>query len=384
MTWKPILERLVGFDTTSRNSNLELIGYVEEYLAGLGIASERVEDRGARKASLFATIGPADRPGIALSGHTDVVPVDGQDWSSDPFTLTEREGRLHGRGTADMKGFIALCLAGLPELLSRPIETPIHLALSYDEEVGCRGVRPLLAELARRPVRPRGCIIGEPTGMGVIRAHKGKLATRVVVRGRASHSGLAHQGVNAVEAAAEAVAWLKALARRLRDEGPFDPELDPPWTTVHVGTIRGGTALNIVPEQCVFELEIRHLPEVEPDALMGAFEAHLRQVLEPEMKAVDGKAGFRLEPVSRVPGLAAAPDEPIVTLALALTGANETGKVSFGTEGGLFQEAGIPAVVCGPGHIEQAHKADEFVSLGQLERCRQFLTRLFARCHGQG
>jgi len=376
-----LIERLVAFDTTSRNSNLELIDFVRDYLAELGVDAELVHDESGAKANLYATLGPEDRPGFALSGHTDVVPVDGQDWASDPFRVETRDGRLYGRGTSDMKSFVAVCLALAPEFLARDIETPLHLALSYDEEVGCLGVRGLLERLAAREVRPRGCIVGEPTLMKVVRAHKGKLSHRCHVRGREAHSSLVDQGVNAVEAAAEAVAYLKSMARRFRDHGPYDDELSPPYTTVHTGTIHGGTALNIVPLAAHFDFEFRHLPDDDPQALLAELEAHIEANILPEMHAVDACTGFRFEPLSRICGLSVGEDAEIVALAKSLTGANTTGKVSFGTEAGLFQElAGIPTVVCGPGSIEQAHKPDEFIALEQVARCEAFLRKLFERC----
>jgi acetylornithine deacetylase len=378
-----LIERLVAFDTTSRNSNLELIDFVRDYLADLGVESELVHDEGGGKANLYATLGPGDRPGIALSGHTDVVPVDGQEWSSDPFRVARRDGRLYGRGTSDMKSFVAVCLALAPEFLEGDIHTPLHLALSHDEEVGCIGVRSLLERLAAREVKPRGCIVGEPTGMKVVRAHKGKLSYRCRVRGHEAHSSLVDQGVNAVEAAAEAIAYLKGMARRFRDDGPFDRELSPPYTTVHTGVVEGGTALNIVPLACCFDFEFRHLPEDDPHALLDELQAYIRDRLLPEMHAVDPQTGFDFEPLSRIAGLSVDEDAEIVQLAKALTGANSTGKVAFGTEAGLFQEmAGIPTVVCGPGDIEQAHKPDEFIDLDQVAQCEVFIRRLFERCRG--
>jgi acetylornithine deacetylase len=244
-----MIERLVGFDTTSRGSNLALIDFVRDYLDGLGIASELVHSEDGRKANLYATLGPDDRGGVLLSGHTDVVPVDGQEWRSEPFAVVEKDAKLYGRGTSDMKSFIAVVLALAPEFLERGLKTPLHFAFSYDEEVGCLGVRRLLAELEKRPVKPRLCIIGEPTLMRPVTGHKGKRSFRCHVHGFECHSALAHTGVNAVEAAAEMVAHLKGLARGRRDNGPFDPDYSPPYTTIHTGTIRGGTALNIVPKE---------------------------------------------------------------------------------------------------------------------------------------
>ena len=379
-----LIERLVAFDTTSRNSNLEIIAFIRDYLADLGVESELVHDETGTKANLYATLGPADRPGYALSGHTDVVPVDGQPWSSEPFQVLNRDGRLYGRGTSDMKSFIATCLSLAPEFLARPIQTPLHFAFSYDEEVGCIGVRGLLERLAAREVKPMGCIVGEPTEMKVVRAHKGKLSYRCHVHGREAHSSLIDQGVNAVEAAAEAIAYLKSMQRRFRDNGPFDDELSPPYTSVHTGVVHGGTALNIVPLACQFDFEFRHLPEDDPHALFAELETYIRSALLPEMHAVDPHTGFRFEPLSHIAGLSIDENSELVQLVKALTGANSTGKVAFGTEAGLFQEiAGIPTLVCGPGSIEQAHKPDEWIALEQIAQCEGFLRRLFARCWKQ-
>jgi acetylornithine deacetylase len=374
-----LIERLIGFDTTSRLSNLALIDFVRDYLDGFGARSELVFDETGKKANLYATIGPAGGGGIMLSGHTDVVPVDGQEWHSDPFSVLARDDRLYGRGTADMKGFIAIVLSLLPELRGRDLRQPLHLAFSYDEEVGCRGGRRLAAALADRPDRPRLCVVGEPTSMQPVTGHKGKNSYRCHVRGFECHSALAHQGVNAVEAAAELVAQLKAMARRKREEGPFDPDYSPPYTTIHTGTIAGGTALNIVPKDCSFEFEYRLLPADDPEAPIRELRTFAEQRLLPEMRAVEHATGIDFEELSAFPGLDTPADAEITRLVAALTGANGTGKVSFGTEAGLFSRIGIPTVVCGPGSIEQAHKPDEFIALDQLAQCETFIRRLFAR-----
>ena len=376
-----MLERLIAFDTTSRNSNLALIEFVEDYLSQLGITSERVSNSDGTKANLYATLGPDDSGGYLLSGHTDVVPVDGQAWDSDPFEVTSKGSRLYGRGTSDMKSFVAVCLALAPEYLAKPRRVPLHFAFSYDEEVGCIGVRGLIQELAARPIKPIACIVGEPTEMKVIRGHKGKQSTRCLVQGREAHSSLTHLGVNAVEYAAELVSFIRDIAHEHRDNGPYDEAYEPAYTSIHVGTMQGGTALNIVPLSCQFEFEFRHLPEVSPDDLLERITSFARDTLEPQMKALDPNAGFRFESISRIPGLTAAEDSEIVQLAMRLTGRNDTGKVAFGTEAGLFQEhAGIPTVICGPGSIEQAHKPNEFIELEQIARCEAFLRGLFERC----
>jgi acetylornithine deacetylase len=374
-----MVERLIGFDTTSRNSNLELIRYVQGYLAEHGVESHLTHDADHPKANLYATLGPDDRPGIALSGHTDVVPVDGQDWSSDPWRVVERDGRLYGRGACDMKGFIAIVLAHVPRFLARGPATPIHLCLSYDEEVGCLGVRGLLAFLAGQPVKPAACIIGEPTSMKVITAHKGKLSLRCRVRGLEAHSSLAPKGVNAINAAARVIAKLADMARRKAEEGPYDTDYDVTHTTVHTGLIQGGTQLNIVPGACSFEFEFRNLPADDPEALLAELKAYAHQEIEPAMKAIAPDTGFAWEVMSAFPGLETPPDAEVVALAKALSGGNTTGKVAFGTEAGLFHDSGIPAVICGPGSIEQAHKPDEYVSLEQLALCERFMARLADR-----
>lgn len=372
-----MIRRLVAFPTVSRDSNLDLIEFVRNYLTDFGIECDLTYDDAGGKANLFATIGPSDRSGIMLSGHTDVVPVDGQDWDSDPFRLVEHDERLHGRGAADMKGFIGIVLAKVPDMVERTLRTPIHLAFSYDEEVGCLGVRRLIARFDDLPIRPAACIVGEPTGMKPVIGHKGKLSVRCHVHGKEGHSSLPGQAVNAVEAAAEAVTYLKGMARRFAAEGPFDGDYDPPHTTVHTGVIQGGTALNIVPNHCSFDFEFRYLPGTDPDALLDSVRGFVETRIEPEMRAIDPATGFRFDEIAALPALNLAEDDPLTSLVKALSGANGTGKVSFGTEGGLFQaKGGIPTIVCGPGSIEQAHKPNEFVSRDQIARCEAFLDRL--------
>ena len=373
-----MLRRLVAFDTTSRNSNLDLIRDVAAYLEDLGVASDLSYDETGGKANLYATLGPSDVPGVALSGHTDVVPVDGQNWSSDPFTQREHDGRLYGRGSSDMKGFLAVCLAYAPKFLAAKPKIPVHLCLSYDEEVGCLGVRKLLAELEKRPVRPRAVVVGEPTEMQVVNAHKGKLSMRAHVRGLSCHSSLAPQGVNAVEAAARLAVFLSDMGRRKAAEGPFDQGFDIPHSTAHCGVISGGTALNIVPSECTLDFEFRTLPQEDAKALLAEVQDRVRREVEPLMQAVDPATGFTWEETSAFPALDTDPDAAVVTLAKALAQANDTYKVAFGTEAGRFSESGIPAVVCGPGSIAQAHKPDEFIALEQLARCERFMDRLIA------
>ena len=372
-----MVRRLVGFDTTSRGSNLALIEFVRDYLDGFGVGSELVFDETGNKANLYAKLGPEGIGGIMLSGHTDVVPVDGQDWHSDPFAVLARDGRLYGRGTADMKSFLAVVLGLLPRLAARPLRIPLHLAFSYDEEVGCRGARRLIAAIADRPDRPRLCIVGEPTLMQPVTGHKGKRSFRCRVHGFECHSALAHLGVNAIEAAAEMIALLKTMARQRRDAGPFDPEYTPAYTTIQTGVVHGGTALNIVPKDCAFDFEFRLLPGEDPEAGIGELRAFADNRLLPEMRAVRPEAAIEFEELSAFPGLDTPHDAEITRLVASLTGANATAKVSFGTEGGLFQEAGIATIVCGPGSIEQAHKPDEFIDLDQIAQCERFVGRIF-------
>jgi acetylornithine deacetylase len=377
-----LIRELIAFPTVSRDSNLQLIDYLRELLRPLDADLRLTYDRDKRKANLFATLGPRGEPGIVLSGHTDVVPVDGQQWASDPFTVTERDGRLYGRGTSDMKSFIACVLALAPQYVHRGLKTPLHLAFSYDEEVGCLGVRGLLADMTAAGIRPRSCVVGEPTEMRPVIAHKGKQGYRCTVRGLASHSAYAPYGVNAVEAAAEAVVFLKGLARRHRDRGPYDRGFDVAYTTVHTGVIRGGTALNIVPHECVFDFEFRNLPGDDPDRLRAEFEEYVRTVIEPEMHAVDPGTGFTIEKTSEIPALDTGAEAAITALAQEFSGSRDILKVSFGTEASQFQAAGVPTVVCGPGSIREAHKPDEFVTLEQVARCESFLHGLMARCCG--
>ncbi|MGE5525119.1 MAG: acetylornithine deacetylase [Rhodospirillaceae bacterium] len=374
-----MLRTLVAFPTVSRDSNLELINYARDVLRALDASCRLTYDDERRKANLFATLGPESGAGIVLSGHTDVVPVEGQQWDSAPFTLVQREGRWYGRGAADMKGFLACVLALAPEFVARGLRVPLHVALSYDEEVGCLGVGRLIEGLARAGISARGCIVGEPTLMRPVIAHKGKRSYRCTVTGLASHSAYAPRGVNAVEAAAEAVAYLKRMARHCRDEGPHDGSFDVAYTTVHTGVIHGGTALNIVPAQCCFDFEIRHLPEVDPEALLEEFREYLSRELEPEMRAVHPGAGFKVERLSEIPALDNGPETEIVALAQELTTETEIDKVSYGTEASQFQGAGIPAVVCGPGSIQQAHRPNEYIASEQLAACEAFLRRLMDR-----
>lgn len=371
-----LLAELVAFDTTSHRSNLALIEFVEAYLAGYGVASRRILDDSGEKANLYATIGPGDRSGVMLSGHTDTVPVSGQTWRFEPFQLTAEGERLYGRGTADMKSFLAAVLAAVPAMVEANLAVPIHLAFSHDEEVGCLGVRSLIADLACYPRRPAACLVGEPTSMRLATAHKGKLAVRLQLRGRACHSGMAPEGVNAIHAAAKLVAWVENKAAEKAANGPFDERFAIPHTTLQVGVIQGGAALNIVPQDCWLDLEIRNVPADDPEALLGELMARAES-LAVEMREVHSDAGIRLERLSDYPGLSMADDDDLVGFILALLDDQSLERIGYGTEGGLFQrELGIPALVCGPGSMAQGHQPDEFVTRDQLARCETFLARL--------
>ena len=374
---KDLLATLVGFDTTSAKSNLDLIAFVQDYLHGLGVESTLVPSDDSQKACLFATIGDGEG-GIGFSGHSDCVPVTGQKWTSDPFTLTERNGKLYGRGTCDMKGFIACVLASAPLFKATALKEPIHILISYDEEVGCAGVRPMIARIGADLPRPRIVIIGEPTSLQVIDGHKRIDVYRTTVTGKEAHSSLPSIGVNAISVAAKLIEEIDRLAVDMA-EGENDPRFEPPYSTMSVGLIEGGTAPNIVPKNCEFRWQIRSLPSTPMDEAPSALMDFAERELLPVMRKVAPQAAIETEGQTSVPAFAAPPQSEAVALAMALTGANRTSGVSYATEAGLFQQAGCPAVVCGPGDIAQAHAADEFVSVAQLEACLKFLADLAAR-----
>ncbi|TKI06051.1 acetylornithine deacetylase [Martelella alba] len=374
-----ILQRLVAFPTLSRQTNLPLVDYVESYLADYGVTARRVYSEDGLRANLYATLGVADRGGLCFSGHSDVVPTAGQPWRSDPFELTRRGDRLYGRGTADMKGFLACMLASLPvfqRAVSRSGAPPIHLAFSYDEEIGCVGVRGLLDELAADAARPIGCVVGEPTLMRPITAHKGKSAWRCTVRGQAAHSSYPQRGVNAIDIAAELVLWLRQQGRDWQRQS-LDDRYQPAWSTVQVGLIQGGSAVNIVPDRCVFDFEIRSLPGTSHGQLAQALASFAQRHLLPGMRLTSPDTDIQFERLVEYPGLN--DDTALDALKArcnAALGRKDFGAVSFGTEAGLFQQAGIPTLVCGPGDIAQAHQADEYIELAQLRHCLEFMERL--------
>jgi acetylornithine deacetylase len=372
-----MIKKLVSFDTTSRLSNLDLIHFIADYLSSLGVEAHLIHDKGGEKANLYATIGPRDVPGIVLSGHTDVVPVDGQAWDSDPFEVVEKDGKLFGRGTSDMKSFIAIALAMAPDFAGAKLRTPIHFAFSFDEEVGCLGAPLMIRKMDQFGAKPRAVIVGEPTMMSVVNAHKGVCSFHTTVRGLEQHSSEPHRGVNAVAYAAELVHHLSMIGADMRDRhAQPDSGFDPPYTTVHVGTIQGGTAQNIVPRHCKFSWEYRLMPGEDASEIRRRFQTHVDEVVLPKMHAVDKSTGIETEVRAFVPGLMPEQGSPAEALVLALARKNTTGVVAYGTEAGQFQEAGNPCVVCGPGSIAQAHKPNEFIDLGEVRACEIFMRRL--------
>ncbi|KZB62096.1 acetylornithine deacetylase [Thalassospira lucentensis] len=373
------LAKLISHPSVSLTPNLALIEQAQGYLEDLGYLCAVVFDETKSKANLYATIGPAVDGGVILSGHSDVVPVEGQNWTSDPFTTDIRGDRLYGRGACDMKGFLACLLAKAETFKNADLRVPIHLAFTYDEEVGCLGVPSLVEAINALPHKPAMCIVGEPTNMQVITQHKGKYSARAHFTGRSGHSSLPGEGVNAVEFASEFVVFLRRLGQKFRNEGPHDDEFVPNHTTFHSGVIHGGTQLNIIPQNCYVDFEFRNLPNHDRNELKDLIFDYLDNTLIPQMRETYDDVGVEIEVVSDMPGLATGDDEEVTRLVMELTGANTTGKVSFGTEAGVFSAMGdIPTVVCGPGSIEQAHKPDEFIELDQLARCEKFLDKLLA------
>ncbi|MBE70643.1 MAG: acetylornithine deacetylase [Thalassospira sp.] len=371
--------KLIRHQSVSMTPNLALIDEVKAFLDGLGYDTLVVRDPTDTKANLYATIGPDVAGGVILSGHSDVVPTEGQNWASDPYEIDIRDDKLYGRGSCDMKGFLACLLAKAETFKNANLRVPIHLAFTYDEEVGCLGVPSLVEAINNLPHKPAMCIVGEPTEMKVITQHKGKFSARAHFTGRSGHSSLPREGVNAVEFAAELVVFLRKLGHECRENGPHDDEFEPNHTTFHTGVIKGGTQLNIIPQNCFVDFEFRNLPNDDREALKAKIYDYIENTLQPEMREIYDDVGIEVEVISDMPGLATGDDEEVTKLVMALTGANTTGKVSFGTEAGAFSALGdIPTVVCGPGSIEQAHKPDEFIELDQLGRCEVFLDKLLA------
>jgi acetylornithine deacetylase len=379
MRTREIFERLMRFDTVSSKPNRALMDDVQALLAEAGIRSVLIPDPTGAKANLYASTGPEGQGGVMLSGHTDVVPVDGQHWTKPPFQLTEEDGRFYGRGAADMKGFCAVAIATMLQAARRPLKTPLHLALSYDEEIGCMGVHSLIDMLAAAPVRPRFCIVGEPTGMQVATGHKGKVALRATCVGREGHSALAPMALNALHLATDFVQALRALQAYVAAHGLSDGDYDVPYSTLHAGKLHGGVQVNIVPNHAVVDFEIRSVAGEDVDGLIGRLKDAAEAIVAP-LRATFPEAEIRVERLWDYPGLGTPSEAAVVNFVKGLTGANGTIKVAFGTEGGLFDaKLGIPTVICGPGSMAQGHKPDEFVTTEQIARCEAMMAALLDR-----
>ncbi|MBN3561442.1 acetylornithine deacetylase [Aliamphritea spongicola] len=385
-----LLQDLISFDTTSCNSNLELMAYVQSYLNEQGVQSQLIYDEAGGKANLYATVAGsaannaevAAKAGVMLSGHTDTVPVTGQNWTCDPYQLSETDGRYYGRGTSDMKTFIASALAAVPAMQAADLQVPVHLAFSYDEEIGCVGVRRMIDTLKDHPVKPAICIIGEPTEMQVVTAHKGKLAAKVSVYGKECHSGMAPYGVNAVNYAARMITWLEQLAHEKQTLGPFEDGYDIPYTTVHTGVVHGGTVVNIVPNYCEFVFEFRNVAAEDPRGLLQRLQGYADKLSE-EMRSTDPDCRIEINITTEYPGLSTASDSEVIAFVKNLAQPLAKKHINFGTEGGLFSKVlGIPTVVCGPGSMDQGHKPDEFIHIDQINQCDAFMARLITQLSG--
>jgi acetylornithine deacetylase len=379
MNTQDILRDLIAFQTVSANANRALIDYCADLLRTAGADITIIEDATGQKANLYATIGPKDLPGVLLSGHTDVVPIEGQNWTVPPFQMTQADGNLFGRGTTDMKGFVASAMKAALNAGMRELKTPLHLALSYDEEIGCIGVRSMIEMLDNAPFRPRLCIVGEPTLMAVATGHKGKSAYQVTCTGREAHSALAPTALNAIHLACDMISFIRDLQIEIANGDVQDDDYDVPYSTLHVGKVEGGVALNIVPNQAGFIFEIRNVSQDNPDALLAKIKDHAESVLSP-LRATFPEATINVTMTNSYPPLDTSKDAEVVGFVKSLTGANCTIKVAFGTEGGLFSsQLGIPTVICGPGSMSQGHKPDEFVSIDQLDKCDAMLDALIER-----
>ena len=376
-----ILKKLVSFDTTSFKSNLDLIKFIENYLNDLNIKSELIYDETKNKANLFTTIGPNLQGGIVLSGHTDVVPITKQNWTSDPFILTERDDKLFGRGSSDMKGFIAIVLSRVSAMVEKKLKKPIHLAFSYDEEIGCVGVHSLLDLIKKKSINPEFCIVGEPTSMEMVIGHKGKHAYDVKVDGLSCHSGQAPNGVNAINYASKLINYIEEINKEKSIKGPFDNDYEIPYSTLHTGLIKGGTILNIVPKLCQFEFEIRHLVEDDPLETIQRIKQYTEESLIKEMHNISSTTNIEINEKINYPGLNISESISPVKQVKELLGKSSHKKVVFGTEGGLFKrELNLPTIICGPGSIDQAHKPDEFISIQQIEKGGTFIDKLINNC----
>jgi len=376
MTTQEILGTLVSFNTVSVLSNKALINFIAEYLNGFGVESNIAWNEEGTKADLVASIGPMIKGGIILSGHTDVVPVDGQEWSSDPFKMFEKDGRFFGRGTCDMKGFIAAVLSLVPKFQSSDLKVPIHLAFSYDEELGCLGAPSLIARICKNIPAPQAAIIGEPTGMKLVNAHKGVAIFETIVKGCSRHSSQVHMGVNANSYAAECIRRLDEIGAEFKSKGTIDDRFQPAYSTISVNMIEGGSALNIIAEECKITWDCRSIAGDDMAMALKNIKTYCKEILEPEMRRIASESNIHTITKVSAPPLVARQGNPAEALVRSLTGQNQANAVAFAAEAGLYQEAGIPSVVCGPGNIDQAHRPNEYIDLSQLKECESFLIKL--------
>ncbi|MEH6527108.1 MAG: acetylornithine deacetylase [Sneathiella sp.] len=371
-----MIEKLVSFDTVSRNSNLELIDFVADYLAGHNVESKKVFDETGQKANLYATVGPNIEGGVVLSGHTDVVPVDGQPWDTDPFTIVEKDGKLYGRGTSDMKSFSAIALSLVPKMLEKPLLAPIHFALSFDEEVGCIGAPLMIERIAENIPKPRAVIVGEPTMMNIVSAHKGIITLKTTITGREAHSSLVEDGVSAVMTGARLVSFIADMMAENKQRAVPSSPFSPAYTTIHCGVINGGTAANIISRQCTFLWDIRHIPEDNPMSFVDRFNHYCETELLPEMRKIAPEASIVTELTSTVPALRPEDNGEAEMLCKSITGQNDVSAVSYAAEAGQFQEAGFSTVICGPGSIGVAHQPNEYIEISQVKASERFITKL--------
>jgi acetylornithine deacetylase len=381
-TAREMIEKLVSFDTVSRNSNLDLIEFVADYLDELGISSQKVFDETGRKANLYATVGPNVEGGVVLSGHTDVVPVDGQPWDSDPFTVVEKDGKLYGRGTSDMKSFSAIALSLVPKMIEKGLKTPLHFALSYDEEVGCIGAPGMIERIAENIPKPRAVIVGEPTMMNIVSAHKGIITLKTTVTGREAHSSLVEDGVSAVMTGAKLVTFIAEMMAENKERAEPASPFSPAYTTIHCGVMNGGTAANIISRECTFLWDIRHVPGDDPMSFVDRFRNYCEIELLPKMREIAPEANIVTEVTSTVPALRPENNGEAEMLCKAITGQNEVSAVSYAAEAGQFQEAGFSTVICGPGSIGVAHQPNEYIEISQVKASEEFISKLIDRLAG--
>ncbi|MCF8468273.1 MAG: acetylornithine deacetylase [Sneathiella sp.] len=381
-TSREMIDKLISFDTVSRHSNLALIDFVADYLEGHGIKATRVFNEDKSKANLYATVGPNVEGGVVLSGHTDVVPVDGQPWDTDPFTVTEKDGRLYGRGTSDMKSFSAIALAQVPKMIGKGLSAPIHFALSYDEEIGCIGAPSMIAEIAANLPRPRAVIVGEPTMMDIVSAHKGIITLKTTVTGREAHSSMVEDGVSAVMTAARLITYLADMMAENKARANPESRFSPNYTTLTCGVVHGGTAGNIIARECEFVWDIRHIPEDDPMGFVARFEDYCETEILPGLKKIAAEADIVTVVSSKVPALNPEDNGEAEMLCKAITGENKTSAVSYAAEAGQFQGAGFSTVICGPGSIGVAHQPNEYIDISQVMAAEQFIIKLIDRLGG--